>query len=127
MPYLITLIRTLNQFCACVVLCPAGDFYRRKAEVAHTRGERADRVVHEDTLRMDGRFNDSTTSRQDFQTYTGERAEVVRHEDNLVTEGRFTGVSTSQAEHRQFTAQRSEVRHHEDNLKTSGTYKLHTS
>ena len=97
-----------------------GEFYKRTEEVAHTRGERADRVIHEDTLRMEGKFTDATTSREDYQNYVGERADVVRHKDHLVTEGRFTGTSTTHDEHRQFTGQRAEIRHHEDNLRTTG-------
>jgi hypothetical protein len=98
----------------------SGEFYKRTTEEAYVRGERAETVVHADTLRMEGKFHDATTSGQDYKGYSSQRGEIVRHEDNLTTEGRFTGMSTSHDEYRQVVGERAETKYHEDNLKITG-------
>lgn len=98
-----------------------GDFIDRVKETVVLRGERAEKVIHKDTLRMEGTFEDVTTSQQNFKQVRGERNEVVRHRDNLVTEGEFTGKTSSQDEFRKFTrGDRAEIVRHEDHLKMEG-------
>lgn len=67
----------------------------RAKETVVMRGERAEKVIHKDTLRMEGTFEDSTTSRQNFKQFRGDRAEVVRHEDHLKMEGELSLMSSS--------------------------------
>lgn len=70
---------------------------------------------------MEGKFEDVTTSQQNFKQVRGERNEVIRHRDNLVTEGEFMGKTTSQDELRKFTrGDRAEIVRHEDHLKMEG-------
>lgn len=64
-----------------------GEFYQRPEETVVLRGERAEKVYHEDHIHFEGRLSQTTTSRTDFKGVRGERVDVRKHRDNLYMEG----------------------------------------
>jgi hypothetical protein len=98
--------------------------YAETKKTVITRGERAERVVHSDNLRLEGQINSVTTSQDDFRQTNqtrGERAEIVKHESSLVTEGRFEGKTMSQGDYTDHgRGERAEIIRHKDNLKVEG-------
>jgi len=86
-----------------------------------TRGERAEKVIHADNLRMEGKMTAVSSNQEDFKQTRGERAEIVKHETSLSSEGRFEGKSMSQEEYKFYgQGERAEIIKHADNLKVEG-------
>jgi hypothetical protein len=65
-----------------------GKFSERPKDTVVLKGERAEKVYHKDSTFFDGKFDETTTSKQDYRQFTGERAEIHRTKDNLKTEGK---------------------------------------
>lgn len=99
-----------------------GDFYDKPRQSGPIKGERADKIVHADNIRLEGNFSESTTSRQDFQTSVsrGERYDVKKYEDQLRMDGEFTSTTVNREMYQTFKGERADVRRPIDNLKPEG-------
>ncbi len=99
-----------------------GDFYDKPRQSGPIKGERADKIVHADNIRLEGNFSESTTSRQDFQTSVsrGERYDVKKYEDQLQMGGEFTSTTVNREMYQTFKGERADVRRPIDNLKPEG-------
>lgn len=142
-----------------------GEFVKRERQQQHVVGVRAERVVHEDNLKMTGKvtfniiksffvfktfyniFEGEFTKRERQQHLVGERAERVVHEDNLKMSGDFytpeketfkpserpepkkpqdnlkmSGEFVKREKHQQVIGERAERVIHQDNLKMEGEF-----
>jgi len=99
----------------------SGDFYDKPRQSAWIKGDRAERVVHADNIRLEGTFDESTTSRKDFQSVSrGERYDVRKHEDHLRMDGEFSSTTVNREMYQTFKGERADVRRPIDNLKPEG-------
>ena len=79
---------------SCFICVFIGEFVERVKNVAVLKGERAERVIHKDTLKLEGAFSGKTSKQEEFKKFSrGERAEIVKREDHLKMEGECMGRS----------------------------------
>jgi len=64
-----------------------GEFYKQPEKSVVPRGVRTEKVYHKDNIHFEGKFSESTTSRDDFKEVKGERVDIQKHQDNLHMEG----------------------------------------
>jgi hypothetical protein len=81
------------------------------------RGERAEIRRHEDHLKLQGEFQGSPHTRDDYKPVRGERAPVIRQEDHLKLEGDFTGQSHLREAFQAVRGERAEIHRREDHFK----------
>merc|ERR1712155_53402 len=92
-----------------------GKFQGREQKHTWTKAEKAAQVKQRDNLHQSGDFY---ANRKTWAS-AGEKASVIRHTDNLKMEGGFEGRSLEQVLAK---GQKSETKRHTDNLKIEGTF-----